>query len=263
ARFRFDFTSQPHSTFADVALVVDTASGTSPVTLPPLGRPDDWIHLANSPPVFKSASDQVVLSNPPGIASSPFSRQLVPIERFARYHIAVEARSVGPSSSQNYLAIAWYDAKQTLMFSRDLRPTEFAYPSGWTNGDYSYFGLTGAPVPRTWTTYTVSFGLGEGAEIPREAAFFRVGALLNQDIKAAASTELRSFRVLKKAPRERYILVAPRPTRLYSSSSTAGRLSGHWLPQHVAIDHTGSIELGIAATSYFHEQPQDQKSKTD
>ena len=39
------------------------------------------------------------------------------------------------------------------------------------------------------------------------------------------------------------IMLAPAPLRLYTSISFAGELSGHWLPQEVALDHAAGPEL--------------------
>lgn len=250
-RFEFDPAYHPNGLSADVALIVNKSPLVSPVAAASLARAGDWTHLVDSPPVFESVPGNFVVSNPRGLASAPFSRLLIPVERSARYRVSVEARAVGPSSSQNYLAVGWYDANQTPMLSRNLRTADSQYPKGWINGDYSYFGLTGTAVPGEWTTYTMDFGQGERSEIPREAAFFRVGALLNQDLKPAATTQIQGFTLMRKPPYGSYVLAAPQAIRLVTPGSVAGLLSGHWTPYHAATDHVGSLELDSATAKYF------------
>jgi hypothetical protein len=62
--------------------------------------------------------------------------------------------------------------------------------------------------------------------------------------QVAANTEvLMGMEARASIDPARLPVLVPMPLQLYSAASMAGRLSGHWLPQTVALDHAASPEL--------------------
>ncbi len=200
-----------------------------------------WLTLGGKSPQYTHTSSRAILSNPIGHASHPFHSDLIPVSRYKRYQISTAIRQSGDSSATNYLAVAWYDRDNQLLPSYLPLPDGAAAPSGWVNGTYSYYVLIDSPAPSTWTTYSITFGLGEAAAIPANAAYLRIGALLNYH-GTKATVELTDVTVAEKLMYSRLLLSTPTFQHLLTPSSSAAQLSRHWLAQYVFIVHAGTPE---------------------
>ncbi len=184
-----------------------------------------------------------VLSNALGRSAELFVSDLVPITRSRRYQLSSTLRESGTSPASNYLAVAWYNAEQRLLVSNVSRPDGAGNPAGWSNGTYSYYGLVGQPAAGQPTRHSISFGLGELADIPAEARYLRVGALLNYRSTPGVTVELSAVTLTETMPPSQVNAYIPAPESLNSPASQAGQLSMHWTGQHVALTFTGSREL--------------------
>ena len=102
--------------------------------------------------------------------------------------------------------------------------------------------MVGQPAPTEWTEYSIAFGCGKSAAIPLNAAFMRVGALLNYS--EAPETEVQITKViLQENHILHYLIQLPFPLELYSSTSQSAHLSGHWSDQRILVDHGGVKKL--------------------
>ncbi len=201
-----------------------------------------WVSFAGHPPNSSQDSGKVILSNMPGEVSHVFSFEKIPVELGKRYQLSTSIRQAR-GAGKNYLAVIWYDRAGRMLVSNQEIPIGAGNPSGWGPGVYSYYGLVNQPAESDWTSYSISFGLGENAEIPRNASFLRAGVLLNDNMAEDSSVEFTDVILLVKPDFREIRLLAPNFRFITTPFSLAGRLSGHWLPQHVAIQQTGTHEL--------------------
>lgn len=212
-----------------------------------------WITLGGVAPVSGRDSASV-LASPPGERSDVFTSELIPIDPAWRYWVQAAVRRQGSGEAKAFLAIAWYDEAGRWLISDNAGVAGADSPTGWVNGTYSYFGLIGTAAPSAWTVYRAAFGAGEEAVIPPRARFVRLGALLNYENTAAAQVLLSDMRLGRKAANDGILAgVFPAPETLlqvsvdrralWTPSSQAGELSGHWPAQRAALDQAGHREM--------------------
>lgn len=194
----------------------------------------DWITLSGHPAIVLADTNRVEIRSPPGKPSYPFTDKLIPVDPAKRLRISVQVRQWFGPPAKVYLAVAWYDGLRRPLISNKNPPEGAGAPAGWTNGTYSYFGLTGGPAPRDWSSYTIDIGLGEKAAIPDSAAFMRIGALLNYEAANSAEIGMRNLVLQEKPAFSRLQIAWPSVRWIFSPMSQAGFLSGHWHPQEVA-----------------------------
>ncbi|HRJ45866.1 MAG TPA: hypothetical protein PKY38_00760 [Opitutaceae bacterium] len=202
-----------------------------------------WMSLGGSGPKFTFASGQLVISNPLGAASYVFNPELIPVDHSKRYRLTSSLRQTGDSAATNYLAVVWYDRDGRLLQSHAPQPEGAGAPVGWSNGTYSYYGLTSQPAPPEWTAYTITFGLGEPVAIPANAAYFRIGALLNYSSTPDTVVELTRGILKVKLLHENMLIVFPGREPMITHTSQTAQLSRHWQPQQAAWGYGGSAEI--------------------
>ena len=161
-------------------------------------------------------------------------------------------RQTGNPAATNYLAVAWYDEKGKLLPSNQPRPAGAGAPVGWSNGTYSYYGLVNRPASATWTHYTITFGVGETAAIPSNAAFLRAGVLLNYHAAPGAIMQLKEVDVSEKSPYRHLLFVAPAFSTLHTPASQAARMSEHWPAQQAIMAQAGTEELRARVRTFAH-----------
>lgn len=203
----------------------------------------------HAPDIALSPDGNVQISNPTGIPTHVFNSSLIAIDRNQRYRLTCTLRQTGTTSATNFLAVAWYDQNREPLVSNRTAPAGAGSPVGWVNGTYAYYGLIDQPAPTSWTTFTISFGLGEGASIPAHAAFIRIGALLNFRATPNAKIQVKDMSLRQKPAYARAFLALPSLHNLYSPDSLSAYLSGHWPSSKVAAEHADLAELRIAAAS--------------
>ena len=223
------------------------------LTDPKAGDPAAWIFLGGSPPEFASGiadlpTGSTALQNPPGASSHVFTSALIPIHALKTYRLEMTVRQVRETGATVFLAIAWYNSRETLLESGLAQPVGAGSPRGWVNGLYSYFGLVSQQAPTSWTTFGHSFGLNEVTAIPPQACFVRVGALLNYNATRSGVVQLTNVRLFEKAT-PAIGLAIPSATSAFSPTSQAAQLSTHWPPQQVMIDRAGTNEIQSAAVT--------------
>lgn len=232
-------------------------------------RPEAWITLGGVSPLFVAALStrtptRMAMQNPAGLTSEVFTKQLIPIDSRQRYRVEMSVLRVGPANAPTYLALAWYDREGRLLPSNSPGPAGAGYPNGWRNGTFSYFGLIGQTPRGNWTTYRLSFGPGEAAAIPPQAAFARAGALLNYSGSADGTVQLTNVRLWPKSPAElksdghaaageARLIICPDWRSPISPVSIAGLASEHWPASQVPADHAGVAEIRRAATAHGGE----------
>lgn len=246
----------------DVAnLIPDRTSFPLPIAEPnrstaaPIKLGSSWDTVAGeAPQPSYSAGGEVILSNPSGATTYLFNSDLIAVDRSKRYRLQVTVRQLGSPAAVNLLAVAWYDQEKRLLEANQPSPGGANWPIGWSNGNYSYYGLVGQPAPSAWSHYETSFGWGEPASIPANAAFVRLGALLNYNGATPARIELRSLTLSVKPPYVRASFAVPNPLRVFSPRSLAAILSGHWSPQKIALEHVGLVELRLAVAEMLYDR---------
>jgi len=230
---------------------------------PLAGDPSAWATLRGSAPEFVTGindfpAGSTALQNRAGAESEVFTCDLIHINREERYQLELSVRQYIGTRGISYLALAWYDERSRLLESYLPSPEGAGQPVGWVNGTFSYFGLRGETAPRVWTTYRVSFGPNEMAEIPRNAKFIRVGALLNYNAISDTTIQLTNVRLWKKlqtdliadgvfASDEHLFVISPASWMRWTYVSHAAQASHHWFPQEVATGLAGDAELAAAA----------------
>lgn len=106
----------------------------------------------------------------------------------ASAHIWTKPVPVDQTRAYRAIAYALRDAVgDTAAMSLFVRFTDatgaVVYSAGGTwdaEGSYNYFGLTNDSPPTTTTMYEVAFGAGQVAQIPSNARFMSIGALMNE-----------------------------------------------------------------------------------
>jgi hypothetical protein len=201
-----------------------------------------WTTLAGSPHQQFFLNGALVVGNSPGKSTDVFSSQMIPVSLVGRYQLTCSVRQMRGAPTVNYLAVIWYDREKKILESFLSQPEGAGAPAGWTNGTYSYYGLREQPAPAEWTSYTISFGPRMHAEVPFNAAFIRIGALLNYGGTPDAQVQLTGVQLQSKLI-EHQLVWLPTGRPLYTPASYAGLLSGHWPIQQAAADHAGINEL--------------------
>lgn len=206
-----------------------------------------WHTVAgDAPELLPATNGKVVIGSPLGRATHFFYSELIPVARDKRHLLSCTIRQTGAPDATSYLAVAWYDRNGRLLKSNRPSPDGAGSPAGWVNGIYSYYGLSNSPAPSSWTQYTITFGWGEGASIPLNAAFMRPGALLNYQSTPQAIIQIDEMTLRERDNYSACLVALPNPRKLYSHASLAGVLSAHWAGQHVADAHLGLSELRSA-----------------
>lgn len=201
-----------------------------------------WVSLGGETPRSYPQAGKLMLSNSPGKVSYAFNSEMIPVELSKRYLLSAMIRQTR-GAGRNYLAVAWYDRAGRLLVSNEPKPIGAGHPAGWVAGIYSYYGLVNQHAGSEWTRYTITFGLGEPAEIPHNAAYLRVGALLNEKAAPNSSAEFTDVILWEKPVYRQIHLAAPDSRSLFTPGSQAGWLSGHWLPHYLAAQQMGVEEL--------------------
>jgi hypothetical protein len=235
------FFSRPDSVSPGVHVIADLTASNTP-----------WLRVGGSPPKITSSGSGLLVGNPVGIASQTFAEKLVPVDRSKRYQLSSVIRQTGNPAATNYLAVAWYDEKGKLLPSNQPRPAGAGAPVGWSNGTYSYYGLVNRPASATWTHYTITFGVGETAAIPSNAAFLRAGVLLNYHAAPGAIMQLKEVDVSEKSPYRHLLFVAPAFSTLHTPASQAARMSEHWPAQQAIMAQAGTEELRARVRTFAH-----------
>lgn len=224
-----------------------------------LTRPGStWRNLADGRLATTSTLSpaEEAVTHTPGASSHAFHSALIPIPPDRSYHLNASMRQSGTSPARNFLAVAWYDGSQRLLYSNLPAPEGAGAPWGWANGSYSYFGLVGVSASSQWTRYMASFGLGQRASIPANAVYLRVGALLNNSAERDTKVEVSHVSLLQ-VPSPRKVMVRTDTWHhLHTPSSQSAQLAHHWLPDHAATLHAGERELRSAASLSLHAAPQ-------
>ncbi len=201
-----------------------------------------WLTLGGHQPHSHQRDGKIVLGNAVGRTSHVFNAEMIPVQVGNRYLLSATVRQTSGTGT-NYLAVAWYDQTGRFLVASEPLPEGAGRPDGWAAGTYSYYGLVNQTAAPEWTRYTISFGLGETAEIPRNAALMRAGSLLNETHTPHTSAELTQLILWEKPGYQQVQLVAPDFRSLVTSRSQAALLSGHWSPQYVAVQQMGTREL--------------------
>jgi hypothetical protein len=213
-----------------------------------------WVGLRGmAPESVESANGRLLISNPAGTISHAFAANMIPIDRSKRYYVATTIKHLAGPPSICYLAVAWYDKDQRFLPSYQPQPNGVNIPQGWSNGIYSYYGLRGETAPCEWTTYGTAFGLGEDAVIPANAAFIRLGALLNYKHTPEAVVQLKDVALWQKPDYARVFIALPSQFDLFTACSPAAILSRHWMSQKTPQQHAGLAELRSLASNYSLE----------
>ncbi len=201
-----------------------------------------WTTLSGPPHQSTVVNGVPAVSNQAGAATDVFNSEFIPVSSGKRYQLTSGIRQLRGAPSRNYLAVIWYDREKRLLASTLAQPAGAGNPAGWSNGAYSYYGLVGQPAPTVWRQYTIDFGIGTRADIPANAAFIRVGALLNYRATPNAQVALGAV-MLRTILIQQHLARLPNARRVYSPISLTACLSKHWPPQRVALDHAGTKEL--------------------
>jgi hypothetical protein len=207
-----------------------------------------WTRLAGEfPEVEKSADGTLIIGNPRGAVSYAFTEDLIPILPTERADLSMTIRQLDGPPAPCYMGVAWYDNSGDLLPAGSPAPLGAGNPAGWHNGTLSYFGLIHASAPSQWIRYNKSFGPGEDGVIPKNAAYIRVGAILNNDAIMEAKVQLRDVVLRKSRPPKSYLVIIPSTGLNYTPFSLAAQLSKHWSAQKILIDHAASTELHAKA----------------
>jgi len=222
-----------------------------------------WTSPSGTLPEFVVAlndfhASTTALQNPSGHIADVFTSDLIPIDPARDYQVEWSAIQRIGTEATAYLAVAWYSEEKQLLESYKPVPAGAGAPRGWSNGTYSYFGLKGQAAPTVWTTYRTSFGRSEIAEIPHNARFVRIGALLNYNQTPRAIIQLTDVNLWRKSKydmmadgvfpsNERTLVVTVPSLMLRTYASQSGFISAHWSTQELASDLAGCFEL-LAAT---------------
>jgi hypothetical protein len=96
----------------------------------------------------------------------------VPVDKAKAYRaIAYALRDAVGDTCTMYLYVRFFDTNGATIYSAG---------STWpAEGAYNYFGLLGAVPPTSTKVYEINFGAGQVAQIPANARYMSIGALMN------------------------------------------------------------------------------------
>ena len=214
-------------------------------------NPQAWSVLTGPAPNIVCLDSNIsgyncAIQNTPGRASAVFTSALIHINKFSSYKLRISARQKGASGATAYLAVAWYDIGARLLESNISKPIGAGNPAGWSNGLFSYFGLVSETPPNNWRTYEIYFGVGHKATIPGNAHSVRIGMLLNNDVPRSGIIQVANVQLYESDPPVIGLLI-PDKNSLFSVSSQAAFLSGHWSPWKVMLERKGYAEVMVEA----------------
>ena len=156
-----------------------------------------------------------------GTRVDPWS-DLIPLDHNKNYRLQCYVRQLTATAGIVYLSVGWFNASGVNLTANAAQPAGAGSPDGWSNGAQSYWGLT-ADVPSTdWTLYTFAFGPSEVGKIPTNARFFKIGALLNQNIVAGCTVQMTGLRVMEKSGADLIVDGSILATKLAANSIAVG-----------------------------------------
>lgn len=105
-------------------------------------------------------------------ASADIYTKPVPVDKAKAYRaIAYALRDSAGDTCTMYLYVRFFDVNGATIYSAG---------STWpAEGSYNYFGLLGAVPPTSTKVYEINFGAGQVAQIPANARYMSIGALMN------------------------------------------------------------------------------------
>ncbi|MFT3780867.1 MAG: hypothetical protein QM790_02555 [Nibricoccus sp.] len=235
-----------------VETVIASSISKSHFSAPVILDRTNWTTVSGLPPEFSVTPHATeenlsrVMQNSPGKPSQVFTSAFFRVNQLRTYKLEVTIRQIATSTTANYLAVAWYDGNGVFLESQLPPPRGAGNPLGWSNGTYSYFGLTAKDAPASWTTYDIAFGLDEPVIIPARACYMKVGVLLNINSTPDATVQISDVRLTESAPRDIQLLL-PSATNCYTSSSIAAHLSQHWPAHQMLVERAGIREIKATA----------------
>jgi predicted phage tail protein len=162
---------------------------------------------------------------------------MVPIDASKNHRVEIDARSVSGASGA-YLLVAFYDANTVVLSGS-------SHPTGWPSaGSFHYFGLTNSVPPPSYTTFGISFGPGEVAQIPSGAKFCRIGALLAYT--GTGVNRASNFNLWEKTNGELIVDGAIVAQKLAASAVVAGKIAANAVTSN-EIEANAIIASKIAA----------------
>ena len=213
-----------------------------------------WITISGQRHQQSSSNGIPVIYNSRGAQTQIFNSELIPVSTGRSYVLSITIRQVSGPTAVNCLAVIWYDRKGRLLKSYDPQPEGAGAPAGWSNGTYSYYGLVDQPAPTEWSRYTIAFGRGKLAAIPTNAAFIRIGTLLNDSTIPEAEVQITKISLLENLILD-HLICLPSSRYLFSPASQAAQLSSHWPAQQVFTAQAGTKELLTRARAAGMEVP--------
>ncbi len=214
-----------------------------------LHAPTTWVGIGGSDLIVENSPQGSRIRSRVGESSAAIGDIFIPLESESIYEISIVARSRDGADSVNYFGIAWYDVTRRFLPPGEPAPAGAGLPFGWSNGNFSYFGLIGGAPPPTWEIYSITFGTGATAGLPSNAAFAQIGLFLNQGRQPDEEIEIASVTVVKD-PSVQQVYMVPGEFGAFSPASQAAHLSKHWMPSEVSIDHAGIREFRVQSTRY-------------
>lgn len=178
----------------------------------------------------------------------------------ASAHIWTKPVPVDQTRAYRAIAYALRDAVgDTAAMSLFVRFTDatgaVVYSAGGTwdaEGSYNYFGLTNDSPPTTTTMYEVAFGAGQVAQIPSNARFMSIGALMNE-----SGTGGTYFAGRIQQLQETDLIAADAATEVYVSTNTgvshaSGNLDGGDSMCSISYtnDTDGDVTLVVSASGW-------------
>lgn len=169
----------------------------------------------------------------------------VPVDQTKAYRaIAYALRNSGGDTATMSLLVRFTDADGAVVYSAG---------STWdAEGAYNYFGLVDDSPPTLTTTYEVTFGAGQVAQIPTNARFMSIGALMNE-----SGTGGTYFAGRIQQLQETDLIAADAATEVYVSTNTgvshaSGNLDGGDSMCSISYtnDTDGDVTLVVSASGW-------------
>lgn len=212
-------------------LLVSAGSGDNMIDDPMFVDGSAWVDLSgnNAMNFYSGGTDlplgTTYLGNTPGVYCAVHTSRFIPVDSTKNYTIKILAKRAAGAGNGDYLSVIWYDAGLSALQSNVAQPTGAGSPAGWSNGSYSYFGLIGGAPPSSWTEYTISFGPDETAQIPSNARYIRLGALLNNSSNASQRTVMTNVRLFLKADASLIVDGSITTNKLAANAIVAGKIA--------------------------------------
>jgi len=148
--------------------------------------------------------------------------ELIPLDQNRNYRLKASLKQTVGTNDKVYLGVHWWDANGVQLAANVEQPTGAGSPAGWASNGVDSRWQSNINAPAAWTEYTAAFGPDETAQIPSNARFFSLSAILNNGATASSVILLTGYSVKEKSDYDMIVDGAIMANHLAANSIAVG-----------------------------------------